>query len=191
MTAEWKPVLGWEGMYEISDTGGVWSIRRGRPLKPFTNKLGYQLVDLKDGGRREMTRVHRLVCTAFHGEQPPDRPLVMHLDNDPGNNQASNLKWGTQLENMGHASQSRRFRNQAKTHCPRGHAYDQDDTYRRPSGGRICRACRSLRRQEGLPSGDPRHGTVTGYSAYGCLCPDCRGAPKRYITERKQNGTGN
>lgn len=44
--------------------------------------------------------VARLVCEAFHGPAPKEKPITMHLDEDPSNNTPSNLKWGTQSENL-------------------------------------------------------------------------------------------
>ena len=45
-------------------------------------------------------KIHRLVCEAFHGEQPNGRSVVVHVDEDSKNNRADNLKWGTQKENL-------------------------------------------------------------------------------------------
>jgi len=45
-------------------------------------------------------KVHRAVCEAFHGPSPFDGAVVIHLDEDALNNRPSNLKWGTQKENL-------------------------------------------------------------------------------------------
>ena len=45
------------------------------------------------------TRVHRMVCEAFHGRPGPDQRLVRHLDGDPQNNRVRNLAWGTFADN--------------------------------------------------------------------------------------------
>lgn len=45
-------------------------------------------------------RVSRLVCEAFHGPAPFPKAIVMHIDDNPENNRADNLKWGTQKENL-------------------------------------------------------------------------------------------
>ena len=45
-------------------------------------------------------KIHRLVCEAFHGPQPKNFPVVIHLDEDATNNRPENLKWGTQKENL-------------------------------------------------------------------------------------------
>lgn len=45
-------------------------------------------------------KVARLVCEAFNGPAPLDRPVCMHLDEDARNNRPENLAWGTQKENL-------------------------------------------------------------------------------------------
>jgi len=45
-------------------------------------------------------KVARLVCEAFHGPAPDDKPVCMHLDEDARNNRPENLRWGTQKENL-------------------------------------------------------------------------------------------
>ena len=45
-------------------------------------------------------KVHRLICEAFHGPAPDGKPIVIHLDEDATNNAPSNLRWGTQKENL-------------------------------------------------------------------------------------------
>ena len=45
-------------------------------------------------------KVARLVAEAFHGPQPFENAVVMHLDENAANNRASNLRWGTQKENL-------------------------------------------------------------------------------------------
>jgi hypothetical protein len=45
-------------------------------------------------------KIHRLVCEAFHGPAPHEKPIVIHLDEDATNNRPDNLRWGTQKENL-------------------------------------------------------------------------------------------
>ena len=44
--------------------------------------------------------VHKLVCMTFHGPKPFDKTVVIHLDENPYNNRASNLRWGTNKESQ-------------------------------------------------------------------------------------------
>jgi len=45
-------------------------------------------------------KIHRLVCEAFNGGAPFEKAVVMHIDENAANNRPSNLKWGTQKENL-------------------------------------------------------------------------------------------
>lgn len=45
-------------------------------------------------------KIHRLVCEAFHGPAPFPRAVVIHINEDAYDNRPSNLKWGTQKENL-------------------------------------------------------------------------------------------
>jgi hypothetical protein len=60
---------------------------------------GYRMI-LRIGGLGKTFKIARLVCEAFHGPAPFERAVVMHLDDNPGNNRPENLKWGTQKENL-------------------------------------------------------------------------------------------
>ena len=105
----WRPVKGYEGLYEVSDLGRVRSLDRrvsgktvhkdgqfksGKILKPYVNSLGYSRITLSKEGSTERFQLHRLVAEAFI----PNReglPCVSHEDDDPSNNRASNLRWCT------------------------------------------------------------------------------------------------
>ena len=52
------------------------------------------------GGKNKTYKVARLVCEAFHGPAPKDKPNCLHDDEDARNNRPENLKWGTQKENL-------------------------------------------------------------------------------------------
>ncbi len=105
----WKPVVGYEGLYDVSSQG---RIRRASPtsrvpkgfiLKPNYNKRkGYVYIDLCKKGVSKKYSLHTLVCIAFHGARPPDKN-VNHIDGDTKNNEASNLQWTTQSENCLHS----------------------------------------------------------------------------------------
>lgn len=108
----WKPILGYEGLYEVSDKGQVRSVDRvnhlgskhkGRILRERTIPNGYVAVALTKEGKQTQYSIHRLVAIAFYGE-PTDKDMqVNHKDGNKKNNVASNLEWVTRVENMRHA----------------------------------------------------------------------------------------
>lgn len=75
-------------------------------LTPVKNRNGYLHVTINPPLH---SRVHRLVCRAFHGEPLPHQTDVNHIDNDRTNNCADNLHWCTRKENLNWASQQGRM----------------------------------------------------------------------------------
>jgi hypothetical protein len=108
MIERWLPIARVDGRYEVSDLGRIRCVQpaaRGRsskaPLVPNgSGKRGYLLVQVRrTDGRKMNLRVHTEVLTAFVGPRPAGHE-ARHLDGDRSNNRASNLAWGTQIENM-------------------------------------------------------------------------------------------
>lgn len=103
----WKPVVGYEGVYSVSDLGRVRRERRGhgtwigRVLRA-ANSHGYGVVTLRDDGRDYKKLVHRLVAEAFFGPCP-DGHNVNHKDGVCDNNSACNLEYTTWKGNVRHA----------------------------------------------------------------------------------------
>jgi hypothetical protein len=110
MNIEWRPVVGYEGEYLVSNTGLVKSLKFKKPriLKNQKNKWGYYRINLKKDGKEKLLAVHRLVAQAFI-ENPLNLPFVNHKDECKTNNNVSNLEWCTQKYNInyGMAQQKR------------------------------------------------------------------------------------
>ena len=103
---EWKPIKGYEGLYEISNLGRIKRVNYKRMLKNYTNKRnGYEYVGLCKGGIKKTLRVNVLVAEAFI-EKLDGSNQVNHKDGVKTNNVVENLEWVTQSENMLHAYKS-------------------------------------------------------------------------------------
>jgi hypothetical protein len=100
MTKErWKPIIGYEGHYYISDHGRVWSCRAGRVISPGTTPRGYRVIGLRVDGQARWFQVHRLVLNHFVGPCPAGM-VACHEDDVPGHNHVSNLRWDTHKNNV-------------------------------------------------------------------------------------------
>lgn len=96
----WKPIKGYEGLYEVSNYGNVKSLFNSEKiLHPTDNGSGYLTINLRKDGKRKSFYIHRLVASAFVGN-PNNVNVVNHLDFNKFNNRASNLEWVTQKENV-------------------------------------------------------------------------------------------
>lgn len=107
----WRPIAGYEGLYEISSHGRVKSLsrrdargalRREKFLKPGTTTDGYKQVSLNLDGKARPFLVHRLVASAFL-DNPDALPIVNHKNGARTDNRADNLEWCTQLHNVRHS----------------------------------------------------------------------------------------
>ncbi len=106
-TEEWRPVVGYEGLYEVSDQGRVRSLpKKGNHnilyyLKPALNKKGYLQVALIKGNNFNSYPVHRLVALAFiPNDDPKHKTQVNHINEIKTDNRACNLNWMTPKENV-------------------------------------------------------------------------------------------
>ncbi len=91
--------------YEVSDQGAICRVtdstcgKVGDILTTNKAKTGYHVIGLHKDGKRYWFLVHRLMCASFHGLPRTHQKVVRHLDGSRDNNAASNLRWGTYLEN--------------------------------------------------------------------------------------------
>lgn len=97
MSEMWKDIDGYEGLYQISNTGLVKSLhyRGGRTPKllvPKENNSGRLWVELFNNGKKRCALIHRLVGEAFI-PNPNKYEEINHKDENPKNNDASNLEW--------------------------------------------------------------------------------------------------
>lgn len=105
MKEKWKPVIGYEKEYEISDLGHVRRLlphKRTRPRKLVMGSRGYYELILCKNNKVKLCLVHRLVAEAFIAN-PDNLPMVNHIDGDKTNNSVSNLEWTTAKKNQLHS----------------------------------------------------------------------------------------
>lgn len=132
---EWRPVVGYEGFYEVSNMGQIRSLSRlvvggngarkfqvGRVLsqsrtgKTAKRGAGYMAAKLSVHGTGKLTKVHREVAIAFI-PNPLGLPQVNHKDTNTFNNRAGNLEWVTNAGNIQHASRNGLLRPQRGERC--------------------------------------------------------------------------
>lgn len=154
MTDQWRPIAGYEGMYEVSDDGRVRGYRRvvgaangktkviqPKPLTLTPLKSGHLSVEVHRGNIRKRFLVHRLVLEAFIGPCP-DGFEGCHRNGVSSDNRIQNLYWGTRSDNMHDAVRHGTHHWARRTECERGHEFTPENTRpRRGGSGRECLAC--------------------------------------------------
>lgn len=121
-TEIWRDVQGYEGLYQVSNMGNVRSLDRtvkqlsrcgnptihhykGRILKPSYDKDGYVMAHFKVNGKHVNMKVHRLVASSFC-DRPDGCDVVDHINANPRDNRAENLRWCTAKQNVHYAIES-------------------------------------------------------------------------------------
>ena len=100
-----KEIIGYEGLYWISNLGNVKS--KHKILKPVINKDGYYCVSLSKKGKLKTYTLHRLIALHFI-ENPDNLPQVNHKDENKLNNNADNLEWCTKAYNNSYGTKAKR-----------------------------------------------------------------------------------
>lgn len=104
---DWRPIPSLPGVFASSD--GRIMVKPHFQSMPRGGSRKYGGLPTRgqwDGSRYIYPRhgktykVARLVCEAFHGPAPEDKPYCLHRDEDSRNNRSKNLYWGTQQENL-------------------------------------------------------------------------------------------
>lgn len=128
----WKDVIGFEGLYQVSDDGRVRSlprlkicgfngkqtVQRGRILKPGHTNDGYAFVNLVNAnGKYKPYYIHRLVALAFI-PNPNNYPVVNHKDENPSNNTVWNLEWCTYKYNINYGTAKERAAKAVRANNP-------------------------------------------------------------------------
>ena len=107
---QWKPVVGWEGWYEVSDMGRVRRVAPGRGVSQvgrvmttaLNPKTRYASVHLQRPGANARVMVHSVVMQAHVGPRPAGCE-VNHIDGNRANNRVTNLEYVTHRQNAEHA----------------------------------------------------------------------------------------
>ena len=104
MEEVWKNVVGYDGIYQVSNTGRIKRILKSkeRMLIGRLDKDGYKEVILSKKQNKKYCKLHRLVAEAFV-PNTNNKPQVNHKDRNKTNNSADNLEWVTGSENTIHS----------------------------------------------------------------------------------------
>lgn len=113
----WKDIPGYEGKYQVSNYGNIYSLRYKRHRKLMKDRYGYSFVGLNADGKQHFFLVHRLVAEVFV-QNPKLKPEVNHIDGNKLNNHTDNLEWVDRNENMSHAHRSGLIVRKAKAPKP-------------------------------------------------------------------------
>jgi hypothetical protein len=152
---QWRAVVGYEGLYEVSDQGRVRSLtrtcwdatgtkartRKGQYLKPGASR-GYLSVRLCRNGSIQTLTVHSLVAAAFIGPRP-EGMQVCHWNGNGGDNRLANLRYDSPSSNQLDTVRYDGNRLARRDACSRGHLFTPENTRYYPSAPRTrkCKTC--------------------------------------------------
>lgn len=154
MNETWLPIVGYEGLFEVSDAGQVRSMDRvitfsngrvqrysGALSTLVTRPTGHLQVMIGANSKWRTRLVHQLVLEAFVGPRPAGAG-TRHLNGIPNDNRLENLTWGTPSENTRDMVTHGVHNNARKTHCKNGHEFTPENIKPQSNGGRDCRQCK-------------------------------------------------
>jgi hypothetical protein len=110
----WKGVIGYEGIYLVSNFGNVkrknynsFGVNKKYKnenyfLKPYDNGKGYFRIKFTVNNKSRRVMLHRIIAEAFI-ENPNNYNTVNHINGIKKDNRIENLEWCTQTENVRHA----------------------------------------------------------------------------------------
>lgn len=145
---EWKDIPNYEGIYQVSNKGNVRRLtfannkvtkEKIHSIKPTDNGNGYLIVGLKASGKRKNYYVHRLVAAMFC-KKDDNCNYVNHKDRNKYNNNAENLEWCTQKQNVQYSAQYMRHE---KSIC---NPTNTGEKYISLKGNRYCVYLRKLKK---------------------------------------------
>ena len=112
MVETYKKIEGFEN-YSVSDFGNIRNDKTKKKLKCSIDKDGYYNLQLRHDKHASNKKLHRLVAQTFIPNLD-NKKLVDHIDNNPANNNLSNLRWATSNENSQNAKKSIRNKSGVK-----------------------------------------------------------------------------
>ena len=118
MKEEWRDVVGYEGLYQVSNLGRVKSLTHlvpskngslktayGQILREYTSTQGYSIIRLYKSGQNKTVTIHSLVARAFIGERV-NKDHIDHIDRNKQNNRMQNLRYVNVSMNVRNSTRS-------------------------------------------------------------------------------------
>lgn len=125
MNEIYKDIQGYEGKYQISNLGNVYSLITNKILKPRLTLDGYYQVDLCKNGVKKHLYIHRLVAQSFL-DNPKNYKIVNHKDENSMNNIVSNLEWCNSTYNNNYGNCKRKI---SEANSIKINQYDMDGNF--------------------------------------------------------------
>lgn len=116
-----RDVIGWEGYYQVTSCGKIWSVRYNRFIKPAGGEGNYQMVCLHRDNKQTFDYIHRLVAKAYL-PNPHNYSEINHIDEIKDHNWVNNLEWCSRKQNINYGTGVERRSTQV--YCP-----ETDTTY--------------------------------------------------------------